>query len=67
MKGEKSMTTTEKNSGENVSLNFVKDIISSTLGDFLQQEAGNRVTRFNIQGLAQIILEAIKSHKGVKK
>jgi hypothetical protein len=53
------MDKQKKEVGKMISIEIVKEKISSVLNDFIQQELGNRITRFNTQGLANIMLDEI--------
>jgi hypothetical protein len=38
-----------------ISLTTIREKISIVLSDFAEQEMGNRITKYNIQGLANIL------------
>lgn len=38
-----------------ISLTTIRERISMVLSDFAEQEMGNRITKYNIQGLANIL------------
>jgi len=44
---------------EVISVDVVKEKLSNVLNEFAHQELGNRVTKFNMQGLANILLNEI--------
>lgn len=52
---------------EAVSLEHIKGCVNKVLSEFTTQEMGNKVTQFNMQGLANILVGVIMNPNSLKE
>jgi hypothetical protein len=72
LKGERLMTTSKNENMKSeipaaVSMDHIKGCVNHVLTEFTNQELGNRISQFNMQGLANILVGVIANPDSLKK
>jgi hypothetical protein len=52
---------------EDISLEHIKGCVNKVLSEFTSQEMGNKVSQFNMQGLANILIGVIMNPNSLKE
>lgn len=64
---EKAKTETKEVQEQMIGMDHIKGCVNKVLTEFTNQEMGNRITQFNMQGLANILIGVIANPDALKQ